>query len=401
MTDIEKLPLETLIEILTKIDGKSLGRSRRVCRKWKECIDGVDSLWQKLCEKDFPESSRIAKRKSGTSFKWYHIYRNLIMWADISRFETDVKEFYKFSIHDKTHLLEIDYGVLALSDLKGLVLYDVSTLKYIPVSIPDGFCSKMSNNDHATIILTRTGVIVQRSANLTPEDEQYLRADDFILTEDHFYIHRNRDVFRCDYNAQNLDPELIMHCQYKIKTMVHYNGSLQIFTDCGKVVTINKNNEVKVNPISCPAEWIPQIKHISAVNDKNFVCYSRNLIKVETNKYKHLYLDFPPITALFFYVDIILIGTGKREILLYKLSSQKKAMKPIFETIAVLPEGKIPLQLDVVERKNGPLIAASTSFELYLIEIKFFPNEKPKQSFTPDKHTMYKRLHRLKKEFYL
>lgn len=149
---------------------------------------------------------------------------------------------------------------------------------------------------------------------------------------------------------------------------------LHIFTDCGKIVSVKSNSSISVRPISCPPEWIRQIRHINAIDDKNFVCYSRSLFKIETDKYQHLYLDFPPITALFFYGEVVLIGTKTGEILLYRLSSQKKATKPIFESLAALPGGKFAVQLDVCEQLTGTVIVAATFFEIYLLDVKFFPH---------------------------
>ncbi|CAH2098700.1 unnamed protein product [Euphydryas editha] len=395
---INELPLETFIEILLKIDGNSLGRCRRVCKRWKESIDDNDYIWQEMCRKEFTYSAKIAKRKSGNGCNWYHIFRNLKQWSDLTPFEKNVKEFYKFTIHDRSHVLDIDYGVIPLKDSKGIVLYDASTLKYIPVALPERNCLRIANNDRVTVILLKSGLFIQRTVD-TPNfvADEFFKADNFILTNDILYFYNNRDVFKCDLLNQNLTAVLILHCDYDIKDIQYSNKIVHIFTENGKIVNITKNMDVTVQPVKCPIEWIKHLKNICAVNDNNFVFYSRNIFKIETDKYQHLYLEFPPVTALFFYVDVVLIATRAGEILLYRLSSQKKATRPIFETLATLPEGKYAVQLDVFERKNGPVIVASTFFELYLLDINFFPNEPVlKQTFSNHKLHMYKRLLKLK-----
>lgn len=395
--NLNDLPLETFIEILLNLDGATLGRCRRVCKQWKECIDEIDHLWLEMCKKEFRHTSKLAKTKSGHDCSWYHIFKNLKLWSDLSHYEINVKEFYKFNIHDRSHLLNIDYGLLPLRDSRGGILYDMSTLKYIPVTLPDQNILKIANNDIVTVIQLKSGILIQRTVE-TPEfgTEEFFKADNFILTNDALYFHNKRDIFKCDLLNESLTPKLIIHCDYDIKEMQYYERILHIFTDCGKIVNINRNKEITVQPLRCPIEWIRQIKYINAINDRNFVCYSRNLFKIETDKYQHLYLEFPPITALFFYVDIVLIGTREGEILLYRLSSQKKATRPIFETLATLPDGKFAVQLDVCEKITGPTIVASTFFELFLLNISFFPNEpKPKQTFSTHKCQMYKRLLKL------
>lgn len=373
--DINTLPLETFIEILMRTDGITLGKCRRVCKYWRDCIDSTDLLWHQFCERDFKYSSRTAERKSGRDCQWYHIYKNLEMWANISTSERKVREFYKFTLHDKCHALDVDYSVLPLKDASGVVMYDMNTLKYIPVAIPERNCLKIANNDNVSILLLKSGLFLQRTVNnITHESEAFFKADNFVLRKDILYFYNNRDVFKCDLASEKLLAVLIIHCDYDIKEIQQNDRVMYIFTDCGKIVTIAEGDDITVKPINCPVEWIRQIRHICAFNDKNFVCYSRNLFKIETDKYQHLYLDFPPITALFFYGDVVLIGTRSGEILLYRLSSQKRAIKPIFENLAVLPDGKFAVQLDVCERKTGPVIIAATFFEIMFLEVIFFPH---------------------------
>jgi hypothetical protein len=375
MVDIHTLPLETFVEILKKTDGATVAKCKRVCKIWKEYIDGNNLLWQEMCKKEFKYSSKIAKKKAGENCSWHHIYRNLKMWENVSSFDRNVKEFYNFQLHDKNHALPISYNILPLKDQRGIVMYDMNTLKYIPVAVPEKNCLKIENNANVTIILLKSSILIQRNVeNDAHMSEAFFKADDFVLYGDILYFYNNRDIFKCDLRLENLSSKLIVHCDYDIKTMQHDSGIITVFTDCGKIVNISKDKTVHIKSLNCPPEWIKQFKYICPINDKNFVCYSRNLFKIETDKYQHLYLDFPPITALFFYGDIVLIGTRAGEILLYRLSSQKRAIKPIFENIAQLPEGKFAVQLDVCERKSGPLIVVATFFEIMLVEIDFFPH---------------------------
>ncbi|CAG4975055.1 unnamed protein product [Colias eurytheme] len=395
---INSLPIETFTEILIKIDGNSLARCRRVCKQWKEAIDETDIIWQEMCFKEFRNSSKIAKRKSGDTVGWYHIYRNLKLWSDISSYEKTIKEFYKFNLHDRSHLLDINYGVIPLKDAKGTFFYDAAFLKYIPVALSDINCLKIWNSDYVTVIQIKSGIFIQRTV-IDPSyaTEAFYKADNFVLNGDYLYFYNNRDVYKCNLLCRELTPKLLLHCAYDLKEIQFNNEVIHLFTDCGKIINILQDNSIQERIINCPVEWIKHIKNITAVDDKNFICYSRNLFKIETEDYQHLYLDFPPITALFFYIDFVIIGLRNGSILLYRLSSQKKATRPIFETLAELPDGKFPVQLDVYERKAGPMIAAATFFELYLIEVTFFPHEQPvKNTFTSNKLHMYKRLQKLK-----
>ncbi|XP_013184753.1 uncharacterized protein LOC106130452 [Amyelois transitella] len=396
--DINSLPVEAFLEILTNTDGLTLGKCRRVCKKWRDIIDGTDVLWQAMCRKECKYPARIAKKKAGNECKWYHIYKNMKNWAKVTSFERKVREFYKFSLHDKNHALEIDSNILPLRDTNGVVLYDMNTLKYIPVTVPERKCSKIANNNNVTVIMLKTDLFVQRTVdNGTFMTEVVFKADNFLLHGDILFFYNNRDVYKCDLIYQNLLADLILHCDFDIKEIQYNDGVLHIFTDCGQIVNVTNDKKVSVQPIKIPKEWIKQIKYVSAINDRNFVCYSRNLFKIETDNYEHLYLDFPPITALFFYGDITLIGTKDGEILLYRLADQKRAVKPKFEVLGTLPDGKFAVQLDVCERKTGPVIVASTFFEIMLLEINFFPHEKEtKSSYPMNKLLMYKRLLKLR-----
>ncbi|CAH4037537.1 unnamed protein product [Pieris brassicae] len=77
--------------------------------------------------------------------------------------------------------------------------------------------------------------------------------------------------------------------------------------------------------------------------------------------------------------------------------SSRIAKKKSGDILTELPDGKFPVQLDVCERRSGPTIVAATFFELYMIDVKFFPGETTvKNTFTSNKLNMYKRLRCLK-----
>lgn len=59
--------------------------------------------------------------------------------------------------------------------------------------------------------------------------------------------------------------------------------------------------------------------------------------------------------------------------MLYRLSSQKsKYTPPIFEFIWQLPDDHYAVQLDVSERKSGPVIIVTTMLKMMFLEIDFF-----------------------------
>lgn len=373
--DLDSLPLEAFIEILMRTDGVTLGRCRRVCTKWLDIIDKYDCIWEKMCFNEYECSSAVAKKKCGKECKWYHIYKNLSMWTKVSLFVPKIREFYKFSLQDKNHALDIDYGVLPLRDTRGIVLYDASTLKHIPVAVPEKDCIRIANNDHATIIQLKCGILLQRTVeDSTYMTEAFFIAENFVLHKKDLYFFSKRDVFICDLDLKNLESRLIVRCEFDIKEIQYYRGRMCIFTYCGKIVTIGKKRTITVKAISCPPEWVKHIKHIYAINETNFVCFSRNLFKIETDKHWHMYIEFPPITAIFFYGDFVLIGTRVGEILLYRLSRQQGEEVPFFEKIAEMPGNSFAVHLDVCERRSGPVIIVGTFSEILLLEIDFFPH---------------------------
>lgn len=377
MVQIESLPFEILLEILKQTDGVTLARCRRVCTIWKECIDGTDTVWHDICMKEFKYSSKIAKQKAGNDCNWYHIYRNLKMWPQVSASNINLKEFYNFTTHDKNHAIDIDYNILPLRDKRGVVMYDMTSRKYIPVSVPDKNCLKIANNDYATVILLKSGMFIQKSVeDVNHMSEAFFKADDFVLSGDTIYFYNNRDIYKCNLLLDNLSSELIVHCDYDIK-VIQYDSAIRtihIFTDCGKIVNVKKDKTTELRDIKVPPEWIKHIKYISAINDRNFICYSRNLFKIETDKYQHTYLDFPQISALFFYGDIVLIGTRAGDVIMYRLSNQKRTnTPPIYEHLVKLPDDKIAVHLDVCEKKSGPIIVVATYFDIYFLNVTMFP----------------------------
>ncbi|XP_022828688.1 uncharacterized protein LOC111358037 [Spodoptera litura] len=375
---IYQLPLELLLIILINIDGISLGKCRRVCKRWREIIDNIDCIWRKMCLTEYKYSSFIARKKSGEDCEWYHLYRNITTWEVVTSFDIRIRDFYKFAIHDKHHLVPIDYGILPLKQKNGLVFYDMQSYCNLPATLPDKDSMKVSHNDYNTALLLKSGVLLQRTVEcLTHMSAAYFtNAQSFVLTETQIYFFKEREVFVCDLKAKNLESKLMLHCDYEIKQIQSFMGNVYLFTTCGKIVSIEKNGTVTTKAINIPPEWMRQIRHMQAIDDRNYVCYSRNIFKIETEKYQHLYLEFPPITALFFYGDFILIGTRAGEILLYRLSSQQADAKPNFEKLTDLPEGRFAVQLEVCERKWGPVIIVATYFDVIIMEIDFFPEDK-------------------------
>ncbi|XP_075987869.1 uncharacterized protein LOC142984274 [Anticarsia gemmatalis] len=396
--NINDLPLEVFIEILGKLDGCNVGKCRRVCKQWKEVIDGTSSIWEKACWREYSGPSSVAGRKCGSSDLWYYIYKNMTQWSRMVHLQERVREcrdFYKFASHDTFHALEINYGILPLRDTRGIVLYDLSSLKYLPVVVPEKQCLKISNNRHATVLLLERGILIQRNVDWEPHMTQgFFEGQDFVLDELQLYFYQNRDVFQIDLSKRNIASKRLLCCDYDIREIQYNSKMLSLFTVNGKIITLNtENNSVSERTVDCPPEWMKQIKHIRAISHKNYVCFSRNIFQIETEVGKHLYLDFPHVTALFFYGDFTLLGTRTGEILLYRLASQQYKSKPIFEKLAQLPDSKYAVQLDVCERKTGPVIIVSTFFEIFVLEIDFFPHERENNiKFSENKMALYKRL---------
>ncbi|KAI8433766.1 hypothetical protein MSG28_015741 [Choristoneura fumiferana] len=259
MLVISDLPLESFIEILLKTDGRTLGICRRVSKNWKEIIDSSDFLWQAFSKNDFPNSSNIARKKSGKDMSWYYIYKNLKTWHKIANIDKTMKEFYKFTLHDKAHALEIDNGILPLKDTRGIVLYDMHTLRNVPVVVPEKNCFKVSHNDYASAILIKSGLLIQRTVtNPDYMSEAFFKADNFVLSYNALYFFNNREVFKCDLMHQILASKLVLNCDYDIKVMQYNNNALYLFTDCGKIVTIENDVFKTVKPVNIPAEWLKQ-----------------------------------------------------------------------------------------------------------------------------------------------
>lgn len=372
--DINNLPFEILEKILRELEAETLVKMRSVCKSWKEMIDENECIWREKCREQFKFSSQIAKRKCAGEMKWSQIYKNIKMWSNFSQFDRHLRKFYNFSMHDKKHSLDIEYNILPLKEANGMTLYDMTTLKYIPVALPEKNCLKISCNNIATAILIKSSILLQRTVeNKAHTSELLLKADGFVLEEYDLYYYNNRDVYKLDLRTAHLEPELLSHIDFDIKEIQHSDKSVHLFTDCGKILTIDHKKRVKRTIITCPDEWIKRIKHVTLLDNLNYICYSRNLFQIQTEDYHHIYLDYPTITAMFFYGEVILLGTRAGELLLYRMSSQKRGQRVTFEKLAVLPEQKFAVKLDVYERSTGPLIVVTTYLELFLLEVTFFP----------------------------
>ncbi|XP_041985743.1 uncharacterized protein LOC121738012 [Aricia agestis] len=395
------LPREIFANILISTDGYTLGKCRRVCSGWKDFIDQTDILWERMCMKDFKCSSQIAKRKSGNDCKWYYIYRNLKLWCDSIMHVKRLKEFYKFNVNT----LEVSYGVLPVRDLVGTVLFDTTTLKIIPITLPERNCVRIANNDKVTVVLlSNSKILIQRTIESTSyTNEAVFNAENFALSNDYVYYYMNNYIYKCNLQSPNLSSMLIVNCEYQIANIEHNNEITCIFTKCKKFLNILKDNTIVIKPVTCPKEWLPQLKNVYYFNEKNYISYSRNLFILHTEKALHTYINFPPIASLFFYGDIVLIGTRNSEIFLYKPFDKKKTKHTeIYQYMSLLvklPDNKIPMKIDVCERKSGSLILVMTSSDLFTIDINISYNDagiNTSRIYSKTQIDMYKRLLKIK-----
>lgn len=346
-----KIPVEILFKILLKTDSKTVGACRRVCKYWKKILDSSEYLWEKICTKDFPYSSKIAKDKTDSLCTWYHICRNLVIWSRVNLLITN------YCIH--LYVFPLVGLIQKLDDLE-LRKGNNKNLKY-------------ANNDYALILLYNLCLrIIRPVDNEEFMSEKSFLAVGFSLYNDKLYYYIGRDVYACDLLSPNMDSTLVLHCGNEIKEITHFDGKIMLFTCYGNVVTLSRDY-VSVKQMACPPQWKEHIKHICAINEKNYIFYSRDLFSIKTEKANHLYLDFRPVTALFFYDENILMADLEGYIWLYKTRVQRFGSKPIMELITKLPENRFAIQLDVIERQSGPNIIAKTCDMIYIMAIKFFP----------------------------
>lgn len=348
---INNLPIEIFMEILLKTDGTTLGACRRVCKKWKKIIDSSEYLWEKSCYKDFPYASKIAKEKCHSACGWHNIYKNLTMWNNANF----------------TKKWEIQYDELEFPLVKFIqnLKIELKPTKYKKL--------RFANNEYALVLFYNLALGVVRPVDTEEyKTERYFQAMGFSLYAEKVYFYNERDVFICDLLSPQLDATCIHHSDYDIVEIQHFDGKTFLFTSCGNIVTLSQG-DVSVKAIRCPPQWRDQIRHICAIDDRNYIYYSRYLFNIETERNRHLYLDFKAVTALFFYEDNVLIADIKGYIWLYRLRDQKFASKPIMEPITILPQGQFATQLDIIERNSGTVIIATTFDKIILLAIDFFP----------------------------
>lgn len=375
MTDLNSLPQVIIVEIFIRLDGVALSRCRVVCKKWKELIDDSEYLWKRMCLNDYIHPAKVAKKKCGPECTWFHIYRNFYKWCRVGNLNLKMRKFYRFTYPADDHALPINYSILPLKDNRGTIFFDMNTLKFIPVILPEKECLKVAANQFAVVVLLQSGILVQRAPkNPSFMAEAFFEADNFVLHGEKIYFYKKREIRMCDLQFAHLASELIHHFEYNIRVMNYENNILHVFTPCGRIMGILKGKSYLIRiPNPRPPIWITHMKQLSVADDKNYVFYSEDIIKFTTIKFQTLNRCFPLITAVFFYVDFMLVGTKSGRILLYRPSRQISKDYPSFEKIAELPNGQYAVQLDVCERKCGPVIVAVTKFNIFIVEIDFFP----------------------------
>ncbi|CAG9116313.1 unnamed protein product [Plutella xylostella] len=364
------LPLEILEKILLSTNGTTLVQLRAVCKYFLEIVDENALLWKKMCVEEFKLSSEIVRTKCGAQLEWCKIYRNLRMWNNLHEYPRNVIQLYDFSDATAENIHTLQPLVLKEKDR----CYDSQYLRNIPVALPVKDVLRTASNSFVSVVLFTNHTLSIRSDAFQSkcDTETTFLAEGFSLSEHELYFYYKQHIMRVDLTMKEATAEVFLISDYKISYIRYSYGIVHIFTPCGKILSVNKEKQVSVKAINCPEEWIKRIKYVVMLDDCNYICYSRNLFQIEAEDYRHWYMDFPFVTAVFFYGDVILIATKEGKILLYYLSRQKRAQQPIFEEIAELPDSKFATSLDIYETITGPHIVATTNLEIFVIVINFF-----------------------------
>lgn len=370
---MNNLPIELLEDIFLKLNNATILNCRLVCQEWKTIIDSNDFLWKEMCRREFIHSSKVARSKS-KNISWLHIYMNLKCWPKIMETEKKLTTLLTFEKQYSKHLLNLGNDLLTLQDDEGLISYNMTSKEFSRIYIPGlelKECINVVNSDYVTVYHFKDSLYIQKETIY----QVLIQAEKIILSDFNLYFSHKGFVFKCNLNKEPIAYETVFESAKDILAIHFNNGCLYIFTSVGEIYTIKNKHEVGNQKIKCPDPWILTMKQISVLDGDNFICYSRDFFYVKTDLYNYfsvsLYLDSPTITSLFLYEDIVLIGTIACQIVLYRLSKQKAAQRPVFDMIMQLPLNKYAVSLDVYETETGPSIIAGTLNDVFIINVNF------------------------------
>ncbi|KAJ2941776.1 hypothetical protein O0L34_g15834 [Tuta absoluta] len=233
------LPTEVLLYIFTYLPAKQLVKSREVCLRWRNIIDGVtrsDSLWRKHCRQDFNDVYKIARSKARVGMLWFNIYRSLSLWPKLEQARVIRDEFASATcVNDEIQGFEVlKDGIIGIHKRGAIIYYDIETLepsKRGPIT--GDYMHYTENKDTIIIRSYHLHLFIVRKIIENPHYETNATFDNvkicLLFDRELYYVDLNNDIYVCKLIDGNLSARFLKHSDESVLCL-GYSNHLNILT---------------------------------------------------------------------------------------------------------------------------------------------------------------------------
>lgn len=382
---ISELPTEILEKILIRLDGKQLANCRLICSRWCEVITQSDHLWQYVCKREMGIIALKAKECSGTNVLWYHIYRNLKLWPQITKYKP---KFGLFFVMPSGNLStgDLNQGILVINSDRYTKLMDVKRNSYKLIIINGTqVVEKVFSKNNVSVMqlkedkFQKSCLYVQRTVQAENMAQEAIFEDikAFTVLEDELYFCTSTNaVYAVDLLANEMTETECFISTYSIQDLFVLpttNRVICVFTTCGYVVTYLNSLVIATQFLHSWSWGILQTKY-SVLDEENFISYTNKMFRLNVPMTHCIHYGFPPVRVAILYNNLVVFATNDNKILMFDVSkTHMEINEASFTILGSIKKSEFIEKISVTETSVGPAIMVATKRRIYLCKMRFFP----------------------------
>lgn len=257
LSPLSCVPTEILYNVFSFLAIKDLMICRGVSTRWKTIVDkivGNENFWLNLCQKEFKEYYRTAKKKAHSNLNWYYLYRSLCVWPKLAVATEEVDEFASaYRTCDEVRSIEVlGDRILGIHRERAVEYFYGDTFTEVPRGPFSGNYARYTENDSVLIVQTyRLQLFIIRKVLNNHTDEQKVVFDHvklYLLTNTElYYVKINDEIYVCNiYNCEKITHKFIKRAESpdSVMSLGYKDGCLNILSFRRNIYTIVNNRDM-------------------------------------------------------------------------------------------------------------------------------------------------------------
>jgi hypothetical protein len=276
------LPTEILLYIFTHLTAKELTKSRQVCSRFRQIVDGLarsDVLWGAYCKKDYTNVYRVARMKARPGLLWYHIYRSLSLWRRLESAREVRDEFASASsVNEEIRNFEIlQDGIIGVHKRSAIIYYDIDTLDVCKRGPITGDYMRYTENEDTIVILSyHLHLYIMRKVIKNSHFESNVTFDNvktyIAVNKEIFFVTLNDEIYVCQLEDGDLTRTLIKRSTDGIMCL-GYTNKLHVLTFERDIFTVVGNNFIYACSLGANSNLLHQLREYNFLEQLDWRIY--------------------------------------------------------------------------------------------------------------------------------